>query len=302
MNGQDEWNSLIRSLPDPAFMEIMNNYLGGVETPYDKNDLLDKLAVRLTRPDYIEAVKASLSTTDLKILSAARWFGQPSMQDLINLFGPFMAPAEINSRLINLEERLLLFFKKTGRKPGYILSPLLPREILENLSPYTIVEFQKSELPAPRLLPLITGSFLICFFSLLKEDLKICNNDGSFKKRFTSALTQIFPQAGFSDEPNERLHLLLNALKTLKLLSESAGHWRFRINNLKNFSRLPGNDQLLWVWAALCTGSASKLSSCMALISTLAGQFPPGEEWKQRNWRKWFSFFRSELLKAKTRC
>ncbi len=274
MNGQEEWNTLIRSLPDPAFMEIMNNYLGGVETPYDKNDLLDKLAVRLTRHDYIKALQVSLGPTDLKILSAARWFGQASLQDLINLFGPFMAPAEIQNRLISLEERLLLFFRKAGGKPGYILSPLLPQEILDRLSPYTIVEIRETEPPVPRVLPLINGSFLICFFSLLKEDLKICNNDGSFKKRFTSALTQIFPAAGFSDEPNERLHLLLNALKTLKLLSESAGQWKFRINNLKTFSRLNGNDQLLWVWAALCTSSTAKLASCMTLISTLASQFP----------------------------
>ena len=115
MSNREEWNGLMRSLPDPAFMEIMNNYLGGVETPYDKNDLLNRLAVRLTRSDYISTAQAALETTDLKILSAARWFGQASMQDLINLFGPDMAPAEMRSRLINLEERLLIFLKKQER-------------------------------------------------------------------------------------------------------------------------------------------------------------------------------------------
>ena len=123
---------------------------------------------------------------------------------------------------------------------------------------------------------MINGSFMICFFSLLNEDSRICNNDGSIKKRFTSTLSRIFPSSGFSDEPNETLHLLLNAFKTLNLLAESAGEWRLKLENLKAFSALNRREQLLWIWGALCTREYSRAAACGSLIAALAEQFPPG--------------------------
>ncbi len=274
MTSREQWNALMRNLPDPAFMEIMNNYLGGVKTPYDKNELLNRLYARLTHEDYRNTVLSTLDSTDLKILSAARWFDRAVIQDFLNLFSTSMTPSELNTRLINLEEKLLLFFSRSGSKPGFVVTPLLPEEFQKKLSPFTLIRFEQKTPPSPKEMPIINGSFLICFFSLLKDDLKICNNDGSFKKRFTASLTEIFPMAGFSDEPNERLHLLLNALKTLGLLSESSCHWKFRIDNLEAFALRSVQEQLLWVWAALCTSRASRLESAVSLIDTLAEQFP----------------------------
>ncbi len=276
MNKRDEWNRLMRNLPDSVFMEIMNNYLGGVQTPYDKNELLARLAGFLTLPANTRKIALRISSRDLKILSAIQWFDHPDHSTLIDFFSGILSPSTIRSSLMNLEERLLIFFDKTGHKMGLILSPLIPDEIRGKLGPVQFIRFRNGSVPAPAEIPLINGSFLICFLSLLNEDSQICNSDGSIKKRFTASLIRVFPSAGFTDEPNEVLHLLLNSLKTLSLLKESGREWRLKVENLKKFSARNRKDQLLWLWGALCTRERSRVSSCSQLIASLADQIPEG--------------------------
>ena len=110
MNRQDEWNGLMRNLPDSVFMEIMNNYLGGVKTPYDKNELLTRLASFLTLPANTRKIALRISSSDLKILSAIQWFDHPDHNTLIDFFSGTLSPSSIRSSLMNLEERLLVFF------------------------------------------------------------------------------------------------------------------------------------------------------------------------------------------------
>ena len=282
MTAKDEWNKLMRGLPETAFMEIMNNYLGGIKTPYDKNELLDRLTTRLTRPDYIQSALFHLTPPDRQILSAVKWFGQADRAELTDFFSGDLPSGELSSRIINLEERLLLFYNRDGNKAGYILSPLLPDEIHRQLGPENIIHFHKDPLTAPQGMPLVNGSFLICFTALLNEDIRISNNDGSIKKRFTSALIKAFPQTGFTDEPDEKLHLLLNGMKTLSFLTESSMNWRFRIENLRRFSQLPRREQLLWFWGALCTREFSRIPECSLLIAALAKQIPLDCGLKQR--------------------
>lgn len=276
MTPLDDWNRLMRGLPESAFMEIMNNYLGGVKTPYDKNELLSRLSTQLQLPRIIERITSRISRTDLKLLSAVQWFSNPDRNALIDFFSGSLTPSEITGALINLEEKLLIFYDRSSQIPGLILSPLLPEEIFKKLSPLQIIHFRYQSNPAPQEMPLINGSFLICFLSLLNEDIRICNNDGSIKKKFTSTLSRIFPTAGFTDEPNETLHLLLNSFKTLSLLSENAGEWRLKMENLKAYSALERRTQLLLFWGALCTREFSKVSGCSSLIAALADQFPSG--------------------------
>ena len=64
MSRLDEWNRLMRGLPESALLEIMNNYLGGIETPYDKNTLLKRLSDRLLLPANTQKTAARISPLD----------------------------------------------------------------------------------------------------------------------------------------------------------------------------------------------------------------------------------------------
>ncbi|OQY31913.1 MAG: hypothetical protein B6241_12815 [Spirochaetaceae bacterium 4572_59] len=286
----------MRGLPESAFMEIMNNYLGGVKTPYDKNELLNRLSTQLQLPKNIERIASRINRTDLKLLSAVQWFSNPDRNVLIDFFSGSLTPSEVTGRLVNLEERLLIFYDRTGQTPGLVLSPLLAEEIFQKLSPLQIIQFRYQSNPAPQEMPLINGSFLICFLSLLNEDIRICNNDGSIKKKFTSTLSRIFPAAGFTDEPNETLHLLLNALKTLALLSENSGKWHLKMENLKAFSHQERREQLLLLWGALCTREFSKVQDCSNLIAALVDQFPPGAGVNECNLESLILLLRDRVL------
>ena len=178
---------------------------------------------------------------------------------------------------------------------GLTLSPLIPDEIKGKLGPIQFIQLQNVSVSAPAEMPLINGSFLICFLSLLNEDSQICNSDGSIKKRFTASLIRVFPSVGFTDEPNEILHLLLNSLKTLSLLKESGREWRLKMDNLKKFSALNRKDQLLWLWGALCTRERSRVSSCSQLIAALANQIPDQTALKEKDLETLFLLLNERL-------
>jgi len=272
--GLEEWNHLMRALPDDAFMEVMNNYLGGVKTPYNKGDLLTRLGNLLTRPDSMATQSRLTDREDLQILSALHWFRQPDEKFLREFFSIRWSPAAVSRKLMNLEERLLIFRDHSGETPVLTVSPLLPAEILDSLSPARLISLQDGPAPASGEIPWINGSFLICFFSLLCSEGHISNHDGSLKKRFTATLARVFPDRDFDEEPVESLHILINAVKSLSLLSGQSGEWRLRIENLKRFSRLSRQEQLLWVWGALCTTDTARIPDFSALINALARHIP----------------------------
>ncbi|MBF9014390.1 MULTISPECIES: hypothetical protein [unclassified Oceanispirochaeta] len=271
---REEWNTLIRELPEDVFMEIMNNYLGGVDTPYNKTDLLNTLAFRLSRPEYVLRQTSMTSREDILILSAVDWFQCPDVLFLKDFFSSRFSPFEIQNLITNLEERLLIFNTKKSSGLCLSCSPLLPEEIKKDLNPGHLYELHPSLPPETGTLPLLNGSFLICFLSLIHREQQIGNNDGSLKKKFLQKLGQLYPIKIFTNGESEELHLLLNTLKSLKLLKEQGGSWSLRLENLKRYSALDRRTQLLTLWGQIITTDRANPDKGMDFTESLLNQLP----------------------------
>ncbi len=267
---RDEWNALIRELPEDVFMELMNNYLGGVSTPYNKTDLLNTLAARLTRPEYEQRQISMISREDILILSAVQWFSQPDIPFLTEFFSSRFTPHEIQKRVTSLEERLLLFGSKSRQGFRLVCSPLLPDEIKKDLSPGHLYDLHPSLPPETGTLPLLNGSFLICFLSLVHREGPIGNTDGSLKKKFLQSLARLYPIDIFTKGESEGLHLLLNTLRDLKLLKDQGLH----MENLKSYSALDRRSQLLTLWGQLITPDRGSCCRGMDFMESLLNQLP----------------------------
>jgi len=264
----------MRELPETVFMEIMNNYLGGVTTPYNKTDLLNTLASRLCRPEYEERQINMISREDILILSAIHWFSSPDVFFLNDFFSSRFSPYEIQSRITNLEERLLIF--STVTKNGICLrcSPLLPGKVKDELSPFRLYELHPSLPPETGTIPILNGSFLICFLSLIHREKQIGNNDGSLKKKFLQRLSQLYPVKMFTEGESEELHLILNTLKSLRLMSMKGGNWSLKMANLIQFSKLDRRNQLLTLWGQLICDEKGRPEKGRNLIESLISQLP----------------------------
>ncbi|MDC7232154.1 MAG: hypothetical protein PQJ58_02890 [Spirochaetales bacterium] len=271
---REEWNALMRELPEDVFMEIMNNYLGGVTTPYNKTDLLNTLASRLSRPEYKHRQISMISREDILILSAVDWFSSPDLLFLKDFFSSRFSPFEIQNRICSLEERLLLFSTKDSSGLSLRCSPLLPDEIKADLNPGHLYDLHPSLPPETGSLPLLNGSFLICFLSLIHREQQISNNDGSLKKKFLQRLEQLYPIDIFTKGESEELHLLLNTLKSLKLLRVQAGSWSLRLDNLKKYSALDRRSQLLTLWGQIITTDGGNPERGMDFTESLLNQLP----------------------------
>jgi len=264
----------MRELPETVFMEIMNNYLGGVTTPYNKTDLLNTLASRLCRPESEKRQISMITREDILILSAISWFSSPDVFFLNEFFSSRFSPFEIQRRITSLEERLLVF--STVTKNGICLrcSPLLPQKIKDELNPHRLYDLHPSLPPETGTIPLLNGSFLICFLSLIHREKQIGNNDGSLKKKFLQRLSQLYPVQIFNAGESEELHLILNTLKSLRLMSMKGGNWSLKMENLRLFSKLDRRNQLLTLWGQMISDERGRPEKGRKLIESLISQLP----------------------------
>ena len=270
MSDIDSWKALMRELPEPVFMEIMNNYLGGVTTPYNKTDLLSALAGRLTRPENLERQIGRLSGEDRLLLAAILWFKNANLPFLKDLFSSRYSPREIQDRIRSLEERLLIF--STGGQ--LTASPLLPGELTGALGPETLYKLHPSLPPESGSLPLLNGSFLICFLSLIQSEKHIGNSDGSLNRRFLQRLGQIFPESQMPGGESEELHMILDILKSLRLLSEQGGAWALKPEKAASFSALDRRSQLLMLWGRLISPDRSRPENGIRMMEQIIIHMP----------------------------
>ncbi len=243
----DSWKALMRELPESVFMEIMNNYLGGVSTPYNKPDLLNTLAGRMSRPEYLARQISMINRDDRLLLASILWFQNGDIPFFKEFFSARFSPLELEEKIRSLEERLLVF----GSGGKLVCTPLLPREFLKELGPGILYNRHPSLPPESGSLPLLNGSFLICFLSLIHGEKQIGNSDGSLKRRFLQRLEQIFPASQLPGGESEALHMILDILKSLYLLSEQNGNWSLRSAPMRAFSGLDRRSQLLTLWGQL---------------------------------------------------
>ena len=126
------WESALMTLPDAAFFDLMRSVLGTVKTPFNKQKLVEELSRFIIRPDIQENIAAYIDTNDRRIIAAIALLSEPVPGELESFFTGEYSYVELQSMLLNLEERLIIY---RFRDKGVLRIALNPR--LENiLAPY----------------------------------------------------------------------------------------------------------------------------------------------------------------------
>lgn len=248
----EDWTESISSLPDSRFFEIMRLYLGEIETPYNKQRLIESLAGFIKNQKNMSAMLALLDEFDIKILTAIAFIPNASQETLIEFFSHEYTMAELFAELSNLLARLMIFEKKDkySEKKYLKINPL----VWEKLEPY----LQLSNIIAPAVLEktniednfCLSPDLLAAFISFINTKGCACKSDGIMKKNSFNKVQTIF--AG----QEKAIQLLLNAFINLNLVREGEKGFVIDAERMELFAGLAQPHQ----YAFLCAASCSRFS------------------------------------------
>ena len=221
MKEREEWKRLVLGLPDPEFFEIVRNYIGEVKTPFNKHELLDRLARLLGRHDVRERILELITPEDAEMLSAVWFLGSPSLEDVTALFDGKRPYLELHHHLINLEQRLLVLSDRSDKPVRLRLNPLLEETLLNQAVRREFIFPPEGRTGSPPPESWISDLLIVSVLTYFAEDRNLLKNDGGIKKRYLEELEFLFPLL-FEEEPcGLRLHLLIEVLSNSGLLTRN---------------------------------------------------------------------------------
>lgn len=247
-----DWRESIAVLPDNHFFEIIRMYLGEIKTPFNKQKLIEELGAFIRREDTRKTLVSLLSETDLRIISAVKYISNATQEKLYSFFAGTYTFAALYERLLNLEERLILY-RKSDRNTGKTVVLLNPH-LEDDLAPYTKQsvlleppEYAQLSYETPSVL---SAELIAAYVAFIHKNRDLCKADGTFKKRTQTEIERLFPGK------TTLLYNLTKAFINLSLLKEVSEGYEIDRNKFLAFAKLDKKLQ----YAYLCVGSQGRFS------------------------------------------
>ncbi|MGN0740455.1 MAG: hypothetical protein ACI4LX_09830 [Treponema sp.] len=244
------WRESFLFLDENRFFEIMKMYLGEIKTPYNKQKLIANLEGFLHKKENLVAIKSFLSDDELEIISAVVFIPDVTEEKLSSFFKNTFTYSFLYEKLLNLEERLILFKTKNenqvqGNSFVIKFNPLLEDALFDLININRLlpqIEFLKTEKPASQ----ITPELIVCFISYLLENPTIAKQDGSLKKHSLQNIP-----AFFGDEA-EKIEILYKAFLNLGILKETGHGAEVDWNKFSEFLNLSFAEQTVYIAVSSC--------------------------------------------------
>lgn len=233
-------------LPDERFFEIIRTYLGQIQSPYNKTNLIEKLSAVFRKEQNQRRIVSFLSDFDIKMLSVVSIVSDANQEKITDFFSKDYTLSEIYAELLSLSERLLIYsyINPETQKKVIGINPLLENA----LSPYLgLNELLPESACAVRNLEgdfCLSPHFVASYVSFILSNPEMCKNDLSIRKKESERLESIFP------ERKEVLSLLLNAFLNLGIAKFSEKSLLVDENRLKKFAELSEISQYVYLSAA----------------------------------------------------
>ena len=239
-------------LPEVQFFELVRVYLGKIQTPFNKQNLIDNLASFLRKDVNKQKIASLLTKTELKVLAAVCSLNPCKKSTLAQFFSRSVSENTLDALILNLEERLILFSfedKQTG-SPCIAITPYLEETIKPLAQKKLILEPAKINEQSIEEAEHLSPELIAAFVSFLHTETDICKADGTFKKKISALLDEIFPKKA------RLLQAVTTAFMNLLILKEKNGEYQLDYTRLKNFAELESAVQ----YAYICVAAAERVS------------------------------------------
>ena len=245
------WRESFLFLEENHFFEIMKMYLGEIKTPYNKQKLIANLEGFLHKKENLVAIKSFLSDDELEIISAVVFIPDVTEEKLSSFFKNTFTYSFLYEKLLNLEERLILFKTKnenSSQGNSFVIkfNPLLEDTFFDLINInrlLTQIEFTKTEKPAAR----ITPELISCFISYILENPNIAKQDGTLKKHSLQNIPVVF-----GDEV-KKIEILYKAFLNLGILKETGHGAEVDWSKFSDFLNLSFAEQTVYIVVSSCS-------------------------------------------------
>lgn len=245
------WRESFLFLEENHFFEIMKMYLGEIKTPYNKQKLIANLEGFLHKKENLVAIKSFLSDDELEIISAVVFIPDVTEEKLSSFFKNTFTYSFLYEKLLNLEERLILFKTKnenSSQGDSFVIkfNPLLEDMFFDLININRLlpqIEFTKTEKPAAR----ITPELISCFISYILENPNIAKQDGTLKKYSLQNIPVLF-----GDE-KEKIEILYKAFLNLGILKETGHGAEVDWSKFSDFLNLSFAEQTVYIVVSSCS-------------------------------------------------
>lgn len=276
-----QWRECLTRLPDNLFFELIRMYLGEIKTPYNKQNLIERLGAFLHKEQVQQNILLLLSPVDCQLLSAIFYLENSTHSLLSRFFADTFSSLQLQENLMNLEERLLIFRNTSNllpkEEPAFCLNPILEQVLQQRIHPSLLLplpqDFQNQVETKP--LPQLSPNLLAAFFSFAKEYPDLCRQDGTLKKRAKQRLSQIFPFT-FTENLTEFFQTLIISLQNLSLLKEEAKGFEPDLQRWTAFAEIPLHFQSAYLAAAACgRDTKANLQKKAGIFLSMVNLCPP---------------------------
>lgn len=274
----ERWRSILLTLNDSAFFDIIRNYLGGIKTPFNKHELIGRLESFLVNPENQRRIVALLDDDDAKVLEAVDLLDEPTYDMLFAYLSGVFSYVDLHHRLLNLADRLLICRdpeeKTVSLNP--LLQPLLRTQLLrrERVFPGARVGSPETGAPAAEL-PWLNDSLVLALISYLFSPADIFKADGTLRKKNEEELKVVFGDLMAEHRGAiRRFDTVVDALKTLGAVGARDGRLLPALRPIETLAALASRERHELYWAAALFSGRERLDEQITFLRALEEALP----------------------------
>ncbi len=274
------WPEVFAALPDAGFFEVVRHYLGPVSTPFHKPDLIGQMKEFFARDDVAKRVIDFIDPDDALFLTFIGFHKLPSEENLMRMI-PDVRYVAMREKLLNLEERLLIWSRVEGKSRYYALTPL-GETVRESglLGPGAVIGegeiAGKTEGTA-----WLDDNFLSAALAFLNEKVPLFRKEGGWRKKSLEILTDRFPILFRDGRGEERLILAGRALIAAGLAIRKEERLEPRLSAWKEIESQSADDRLAIIKARGAAGRSLPIGIAIEATRLVTECLPAGRAFTQ---------------------
>lgn len=268
-----KWETSILCMDEDYFFDIIHAYFGEIETPFNKHKLLERLSSFLLNVETRKSIVNALNYEDLRLLSCISYLKNPSVSIIAYTFDTHAS--KIKGKLVNLEERLLIYRENDDvnyMNVQYSINPLLFDALRPFLGDSLFLPCERLEKPIS-IEPLLTPVFFSSFYSYISNNNDVFKKDGTCKKKVTDNLSAVFPELKGN---KEIIELIFDCFINLKLIKKSENGITIMEEHWKRFALLSHFEKLIYMSISRVFCTAGCAISSAQIFSELLDNLKEG--------------------------
>ncbi len=280
------WRSILLTLGDTAFFDIIRNYLGEVKTPFNKHELIGRLESFLLNGENQGRIVSLVDESERKILEAVDILDDPGHEALFAYLHGEFSYVDLHHRLLNLEDRLLIYRDPDEKSIclNPILAPALHATILrrERVFPGFTVNSEDTGRIVEEI-PWFSDAVVLSLVSYLLSATEIFRADGTLRKKSEDELAAVFPDL-MRETPgiSRRLDVLVGALLSLGALVRTDSGLVPAIDQLNRLGTMSAKDRHELYWLSAIFRDSALAADHLIYLQALEQSIPEGSAYPPR--------------------